>query len=87
MRLALIFPVAALALSACAASTATVISSNGPTIAQAQAEPENGRKPRIAVQPFESRTQNGNIGIGAGLADMLSDSLFNTNKFIVVERR
>lgn len=82
MRHALLLSLAAFALSACAASTATVISSSGPGIAQAQGEPANGRKPRIAVQPFADGDRN----VGAGMADMLTDALFNTNKFIVIER-
>ena len=73
---------AAVSLSACAASTATVISSSGPGIAQAQNEPANGPKPRLAVQPFTA----GDGALGAGMADMLTDALFNTNKFIVIER-
>ncbi len=84
MRIVLLALAAALSLSACAASTATVISSSGPSIAEAQAEPANGRKPRIAVQPFDARDQG--PGVGAGMGEMLTDALFNTNKFIVVER-
>lgn len=84
MRHAFALLIAALGLSACAASTATVISSSGPSIAEAQAEPANGRKPRIAVQPFDAGAQGS--GVGAGMGEMLTDALFNTNKFIVVER-
>ena len=75
-----------LSLAGCAASTATVISSSGPGIAAAQSEPAHGPKPRIAVQPFEFRSSEGGPGVGVGMADMLTDALFNTNKFIVVER-
>ena len=86
MRL-LTLALAAFALSACT-TTATVVSSanNGPTVAQAQAEPYNGVKQRIAIEPFEYRAADKGAGVGAGMADMLTDSLFNTNKFIVVER-
>lgn len=73
-------------LSACAASTATVVSSSGPGIAAVQNEPVNGPKQRIAVAPFEYRAMQGGAGVGSGMADMLTDSLVNTNKFIVVER-
>ena len=84
MRHSLLALFAALSLSACATSSATVISSSGPSIAQAQSEPAHGPKPRIAVQPFEAGAQG--PGIGAGMGEMLTDALFNSNKFIVVER-
>ena len=79
--------IAAFALSACQ-TTATVVSSSdsAPTIAQAQAEPYNGPKQRIAIEPFEYRAADRGAAVGSGMADMLTDSLFNTNKFIVVER-
>lgn len=73
-------------LTACAASTATVVSSSGPGIAAVQNAPAHGPQPRIAVQPFEFRSSEGGPGVGAGMADMLTDSLVNTGKFIVVER-
>ena len=67
-------------------SSATVVSSNnGPTIREAQFEPTVGPKPRIAVKPFERKSAKGG-GIGKGLSIMLADSLFNTNRFIVLER-
>lgn len=74
-----------LLLGAC--SSATVVSSDGGlTVAAAQAEPYDGYKPRIAVKPFERKTAKGGGDIGSSLADMLADSLFNTNRFIVLER-
>lgn len=76
---------AALALSACTTTATVVSSSSGPTIAQAQAEPFNGVKQRIAIEPFEYRAADQGA-VSGGLRDMLTDSLFNTNKFIVVER-
>jgi len=74
-----------LSLVGCAASTATVISSSGPGISAAQSVSAEA-KPRIAVQPFEFRSSEGAPGVGAGMADMLTDALFNTGKFTVVER-
>jgi len=74
-----------LSLAGCAASTATVISSSGPGISAAQSVSAEA-KPRIAVQPFEFRSSEGGPGVGAGMADMLTDALFNTGKFTVVER-
>ncbi|MDH5785721.1 MAG: CsgG/HfaB family protein [Chromatiales bacterium] len=77
-----LFPLLLPALLLVGCSSATVISGgDGPTIREAQAEPYNGNKPRIAVQPF-----TGKGGAGKGVADMLTDSLFNTNRFIVLER-
>ncbi len=84
----LAFALAAIALTACQ-TTATVLSSSdsGPTVSQAQSEPYNGVKQRIAIEPFEYRAADKGAGsVGQGLSDMLTDSLFNTNKFIVVER-
>lgn len=75
----------ALLLGGCS-SAAVVSSDNGPTVAAAQAEPFDGYKPRIAVTPFERKTSKGGGGMGSALADMLADSLFNTNRFIVLER-
>lgn len=79
--------IAVFALAACQ-TTATVVSSsdNAPTISQAQAEPYNGPKQRIAIEPFEYRAADRGAAVGSGMADMLTDALFNTNKFIVVER-
>ncbi len=76
---------AALMLTAC--SSATVVSSDGgPTIEQAMAEPVHGDKRRVAVKPFANKAAKGSSGLGKGLSDMLADSLFNTNRFIVLER-
>lgn len=74
-----------LTLAGCAASTATVVSSTGPGITAAQSVSAEA-KPRIAVQPFEFRSSEGGAGVGTGMADMLTDALFNTGKFTVVER-
>ncbi|MCI0750126.1 MAG: CsgG/HfaB family protein [Nevskiales bacterium] len=74
-------------LSACYTSSATVVSSSGgQTISQAQAAPWNGPQKRIAVSAFEYRAGLGTSEIGQGLSDMLSDALFNTGRFIVLER-
>ncbi|MEQ1438435.1 CsgG/HfaB family protein [Fontimonas sp. SYSU GA230001] len=75
---------AATLLGACAAQpTATVVSSSGPGIRSAQQEPVDGPKPRIAVSAFEFR---GERKVGEGMADMLTAALFNSNRFIVLER-
>lgn len=70
-------------------SSATVVSSSesGPTIAQARAEPTHGPKKRIAVKAFQFKAAKGGYGdVGTGLSQMLTDSLFNSNAFIVLER-
>ena len=78
---------AAVALSACAASSATVVSSSGgPTISQAQAVPYNGPRQRVAVSDFEFRAGQGSGEIGDGMSDMLTDALFNSGRFVVLER-
>ncbi|MGH8504343.1 MAG: CsgG/HfaB family protein [Stenotrophobium sp.] len=76
-----------LATAGCLGSSATVVSSSsGPTIVQAQAAPYNGPKERIAVTSFDYRAGQRSGEIGQGMTDMLTDALFNTNRFIVLER-
>lgn len=72
-------------LAGCLSSTATVVSSGGPTIAQVQAQPVNGPQYRIAVSDFDY-TAAKRKDVGKGMADMLSNALFNTGRFIVLER-
>jgi curli biogenesis system outer membrane secretion channel CsgG len=72
--------------------TATVTSGQGsPSIAQAQAEAYNGPKARIAVSQFKDKSGSGqrwwNSQIGDGMADQLTTALFNSNRFIVLERQ
>lgn len=80
--------VAAVALIAagCTSSATVVDRPNAPTIQQVQSEPANGPRYRIAVTNFEYRASE-NPDIGSGMADMLSNALFNTNRFIVLERQ
>jgi len=66
---------------------ARVTSAGGPSVAQAQAVPYDGPQARIAVTSFNDKTARGYYQIGAGLADMLTTELFNTNRFIVLERQ
>jgi len=85
-------------MSSCA-PTATVTSYGGPTIAEAQAERYDGPKARLAVGEFQDKTAKGGwssgwlgmfgIGfkqIGDGMRDMLTTALFNTNRYVVLER-
>lgn len=82
------------------APTATVTSGEGPTIAEAQAERYDGPKARLAVGEFTDKTAKGEgesgwFGmysyhfkeIGDGMREMLTTSLFNTNRYIVLERQ
>jgi len=71
------------------APKATVTSGGGPDMAGAQAEAYNGPKARIAVSRFSDKTGKGwwTGQIGDGMADMLTTSLFNTNRYIVLERQ
>ncbi len=71
------------------AQTATITSGGGPSIQQAQQESALGPKARIAVSRFTDKTGKGwyTGAMGDGMADMLATSLFNTNRFIVLERQ
>ncbi len=81
------------------APTARVTSTGGPSIDEAQAEQYDGPKARIAVAEFTDKTAKGSgsggwLGmwgysfkqIGDGMGDMLTTALFNSNRFIVLER-
>jgi len=81
------------------APTATVTSTGGPTIAEAQAERYDGPKARLAVGDFIDKTATGGgqtgwaaaygvtfASIGDGMRDMMTTALFNSNRFIVLER-
>jgi len=82
----------ALALGSCAqlqpSPTAQVTSEGGPTIQEAQQESYDGPKARLAVVRFTDKTGKGAAagGIGSGMTDMLATALFNTNRYIVLER-
>jgi curli biogenesis system outer membrane secretion channel CsgG len=75
----------AAAAAACTSSATVVSSSTGPTIAQAQQVPANGPQYRVAISAFDYKAAK-RSDIGQGMADMLADSLFNTGRFIVLER-
>lgn len=82
-----------LVASACVTpGTQTTVTSGqgGPSIQEAQAEAYNGPKARIAVAQFKDKTGGGhrwwNPQIGDGMADQLTTALFNSNRFIVLER-
>jgi len=74
------------AVTGCATSAKVVSSGGGPSIQQARAEAYDGPKLRIAVKAFEFKAARGRADVGRGMSDMLADSLFNSNRFIVLER-
>ncbi len=65
-----------------------VTATGGASIHEAQQEAHDGPKARIAVARFTDKTAKGGVaaGIGSGMADMLATALFNTNRYIVLER-
>ena len=80
--------------------TARTVSTTGQTIDQVQLEPYNGPKARVAVSRFLDQSGKGKgiaVGypgyawytpqIGNGMADMLSDGLLQSNRFIVLDRQ
>jgi len=81
--------VAMFSMTACMSTepTATVTSGGGPSIGQAQMEAYNGPKARIAVNKFLIKSAEGRGSLGQGMADMLTTSLFNSNRFIVLDRQ
>ncbi len=80
--------------------TAKTVSATEQSIGQAQLEPYNGPKARVAVSRFTDQSGKGKgiaVGypgfgwytpqIGNGMADMLSDALLQSNRFIVLDRQ
>lgn len=61
--------------------------SQGPTLEEAQKEDYMGPKARVAVTRFENKSAKGSSEIGEGIAEMLGNALFSTNRFIVLERQ
>lgn len=63
--------------------------SGGPDISSAQATAYDGPKARIAVKDFEDKMSSSGVyrgEYGRGLSDMLTTALFQTNRYIVLER-
>lgn len=81
-----VFVVLATAQCASTEPTATVVSSGGPTIQQAQQEAYDGPKARIAVNKFVNKSVKGGGELGVGMSDMLTTALFSSNRFIVLDR-
>lgn len=75
-----------------AGTKATVTSGQGgPSINEAQMEAYDGPKARIAVAQFTNKTADASRwwspAIGDGMSDQLTTALFNTNRYIVLERQ
>jgi curli biogenesis system outer membrane secretion channel CsgG len=67
---------------------AEVTQTQGPSIAEARAVPYSGSKARIAVGDFQVKAGGGATAvIGDGMREMLVTALFNSNRFIVLERQ
>ena len=60
-----------------------------PNINEVQSEAYDGPKARVAVARFTDKTRAGwySRRIGDGMADQLATALFNSNRYIVLERR
>lgn len=89
LRILPIFLLVFLAACQTSGTKATVTQGQGsPTIDQAQAEAYDGPKARIAVAQFKDKTGGGwwSGQIGDGMADQMTTALFNTNRYIVLER-
>lgn len=66
--------------------TAQVTSGNGPGIQEARREAYNGPKARIAVNKFTNKSAKGGRAFGEGMSDMMTTALFNSSRFIVLDR-
>ncbi len=94
MKLRLIAGLCALSmLTGCpAAGTTTQVrdSGSGASMEEARSAAYDGPQARIAVARFENKAANSgrwwNESIGDGMADMLTTALFNSGRFIVLER-
>lgn len=94
MKLRLIAGLCALGmLTGCpAAGTTTQVrdSGSGPSMDEARSAAYDGPQARIAVARFENKAGSSgnwwNPSIGDGMADMLTTALFNSGRFIVLER-
>jgi curli biogenesis system outer membrane secretion channel CsgG len=67
--------------------TATATATQGPSVAQAQMEQYLGPKAALAVGDFQVKASGATNDIGDGLREMLMTALFNSNRFIVLDRQ
>ncbi len=59
----------------------------GPSVVEAQMERYDGPKARVAVGDFQVKASDADLEIGDGLREMLVTALFNSNRFIVLDRQ
>jgi curli biogenesis system outer membrane secretion channel CsgG len=87
--IAITFLISCAAMDRATQPTAKGTPSSGPTIEQAQKEDYKGPKARVAVTKFLDKSAKGKTTgeIGDGMAEMLANALFSTNRFIVLERQ
>lgn len=86
---ALLFFMSGLAGCVTPSPSAKVQATDGPDIGTARAEAYHGPKAAIAVADFEDKTVGTGqyrAEYGRGMQDMLVTALFNTNRYIVLER-
>ncbi len=67
-------------------STTTGVTGGGPTMAQAMKAGYDGPKARVAVVRFLNKTAHGGGEFGSGLSDMLISSMFQSDRFIMLDR-
>ncbi len=67
--------------------TTQVTGSGGPSVNEAVGEAYDGAKARLAVAHFVVKAPKAKDVIGDGLADMLATALFQSNRYIVLERQ
>jgi curli biogenesis system outer membrane secretion channel CsgG len=80
----------ALTVASAPGAVAQVRPGQGPSMEQARGERYDGPKARIAVADFEDKMSSSGqyrAEYGRGMADMLATALFNTNRYIVLERQ
>lgn len=66
---------------------AKVTHGQGQSLVDVKIERYNGPKARVAVGDFQVKAAGATMAIGDGLREMLVTGLFNTNRFIVLERQ
>lgn len=66
--------------------TARATHTEGPTMEEALMERYDGPRARVAVGDFKVKAAGATNDIGDGLREMLITALFNSNRFIVLER-